>query len=335
MRENLEHLCEKFAVNREVLKKAFKLESDYILPVCALRLTGSGRDFSAEELKEMRQLVRGGTKMFSAYRNSLHLVCCTELMLTDDPSQRLKDTLAMQDVLKASFTRSSYSALLALQLSGMIHPKEAEEKVRRGKEIYRLMRQQHPFLTGSEDSVMAVLLAFSEKSDTELVEDMETVYQTLKEQISWSSGDALQTISHILALAGRPEAANRLVDLFRTLRDHGCAYGRDHELTTLALLAMTDRDVTSLAEDIMEVAEVLKEQKGYSALGMDGRMRRMHAAMLTEMDVNNGMRYGDARNAAIPASLVGGLSALAAQEAAMVAIMAATSASAAIASSSH
>ena len=58
----------------------------------------------------------------------------------------------------------------------MITEGEADRIVSRGRVLYKRMRAEHPFLTSSEDSVFAVLMAFSDKSDDELVADMEACY---------------------------------------------------------------------------------------------------------------------------------------------------------------
>ena len=188
------------------------------------------------------------------------------------------------------------------------------------------MKKEHPFLTSGEDSVFAVLMAFSDKTDEELINDMEKCFTILKKD--FSDGDAVQTMSHILALAeGDPEEkCGRVAMLYNKLKEAGRKYSKYFELAVLCAASLVNDDADEFIADVISTDEYLSEQEGYNnLLGMDKKTRLMHAVMLVNID-----RSGS-ENTAI-AAMTGTLAMIAAQQAAMCAIIAASSASSAAAS---
>ena len=101
-------------------------------------------------------------------------------------------------------------------------------------------------------------LAFSDKTDDALIENMEACYKALKTKFS-SSGDA-QTAAQILAVAeGSPEEkAQRVIDLYNALQESDVEYGRFCELAPLAAFSSIDSTTQNLVEEIKEVDAFLK-----------------------------------------------------------------------------
>ncbi len=76
------------------------------------------------------------------------------------------------------------------------------------------MKSNHFFLTSSEDSGFAAMLALSEKTDDALVEDMESCFAILS-GMSMSS-NAVQSLSHVLSIseAAADDKCRRTAALF-------------------------------------------------------------------------------------------------------------------------
>ena len=320
MRESLQKLCDSFIANRDVVKKAFRMEYSQIYPVCANIFCARGLTADAEQLEACKALIREKTGIFSNFRGVVRPPVACMLAVRDNPSAMLEETLACYELLKQRFWGSSYLALVAFLLADMTGPGEASEKVLRGRALYDRMKKEHPFLTSSEDSVFAVLMAFSEKTDDELIADMEGCYTLLRKR--FPGGDALQSVSHVLSLAGgTPEQkTGRLEALYNAVREAGGKYGKYHELATLAAVSITTQDVKAVAADMLDVDAFLAQQKGYGFLGIDRKTRMMHAAMIVS---DEAMPRDDVNTAA----LTGTISIIAAQQAAMCAIIASSAAS--------
>lgn len=326
MKDSLRQICEDFIANRDVMKEAFKWDSSYLYPVCGNICCTRGQAADLERLKESKKIIDGHAGVFSNFRGNVRPALATMLSLSDNPESRMQQAVYNYDILKKEFWGSSYLALVAYLLTELADKDQVDEMAARGKDIYRRMKQGHPFLTGSEDSVFAVLMAFSSKSDDELITDMEDCYQALRAR--FSAGDALQTVSHVLALAdGRPELkASRVIDLYNSLRDAGIKYGRSHELSVLAALSLTDVSVPELVEEIREADAFLKTQKGFGTWGTGSQLRAMNAALIVSDQYV-------VREKASTAALTSTLAILIAQQMAMCAVMASTAAANAASSS--
>ena len=216
-------------------------------------------------------------------------------------------------------------------IADVAEPQNFNDISARTKTIYKLMKQEHPFLTSSEDSVFAALLALSKLKDEEIVRETEACYQLLKGE--FYSGNAMQSLSHVLALGEgtAEEKCRRVMDLYRGLKNRGYSYGKSYELATLGVLALPPVEMTSLINDIIDADDFLSNQKGYGFFGLGKRQRLMHAGMLVSSDYIGSQDSLTMKSAV----LSGTVSLIAAQQAAMCAAIAASSSAAAANSSSN
>ena len=66
-------------------------------------------------------------------------------------------------------------------MANMVEDSEYDPIVRKAKDIYQSMRQEHPFLTSGEDSGFAVMLALSDLTVNNAINEIERCYQQLKD----------------------------------------------------------------------------------------------------------------------------------------------------------
>ena len=329
MHTDLEELVTRFIETRDAIRDAFRWENQYIYPACAHIFLAAGRAMDRERLESCKALVKSTTGPFSNFRGNIRLPLICMLAAGDEPEARWERTQRTYDLLKETFSGSQYLALAALLLSDAAPETETPALAARGKGLYRRMKKEHPFLTGLEDSVFALLLAESQRTDDELMEDMETCYRLLDER--FPKGDALQSASHVLALSKeRPEEkVHRMIALFDGVQSAGGKYGKDRQLPILAALSLSREPVDSLVQSLLDLDGLLAQQKGYKGvMGLDRRTRMMHAAMLLSLPD----RQPELVNAAIQQAT---LAMVAAQQAVMCAVIASSTASSAAASSAH
>lgn len=326
MKSSLEKKCTVFIHNRDLIKSVYKWENSYVTAVCAAVMSTKEVEADKEMLVNARELVNKKTGLFSNYRGVVKLPIMTMLAADSTPEEKLSKSQAIYGKMKNHFFGSEYLTMVSTMLTDMINADEAEKYAQRGKAIYSLMKKEHPFLTTGEDSVFAVLMAFSDKSDNELIDDMEKCFTILKK--NFSDGDAVQTMSHILALAeGTPEEkCGKVTALYEKIVASGRKYSKYFELAVLCAASLVTDDYDSFTADVIETDDFLAEQEGYKGiLGMDKKTRLMHAVMLTSSE------YSPCGGAGV-AAMTGTLAMVAAQQAAMCAVIAASSASAAAAS---
>ena len=324
----LNEICGRYFENLTCLKSVFAWEPSAIYPVAAAQLTGHGFSADADRLGEARRILKEEEGLFSSFRGNGALPVICSLAASADPRARMEASKTMYRLLKEEFSGSTYLAMSAVLLPDLVSEDKAAPYIERGRRLYRMMKKEHPILTGSEDSVLAVLLSFSEKSDETVLREMEEAYDFLKEQLRWSGSNSVQTVSHILVLGDRSasQSAQRLVSLFESLQNAGHKYGKDYQLAALATLVISDRDLSSLSRDILDCEAFLSDKKWYKGvLGFSAKDRLMHAAVLTSLQ-DEGSAVNDA------GVLSSTLAMIAAQQAAMCAIIAS---SASVSAASH
>ena len=328
MNKTPQELVDRFIETRDAVRAAFRMENEYIYPVCAQIFLAADKPVEIEQLERCKALVKSSTSVFSSFRGNVKLPLLCMLAAGDDPEERWDRTRRYYALLKESFYGSEYLALGAMLLSDAVQEEDVPALAVRGKGLYQRMKKEHPFLTGQEDSVFALLLSQSARSDDELIEDMERCYALLKER--FPSGNGLQAASHVLALSSEipVDKTFRMIGIFNAIEEAGGKYGKDWQLPILAALSLGQRFQEDLARELLEIDALLSKRKGYKGVfGLDKRARSMHAAMLLSLQHEAEPKQ--------PVELVGAaaqqatLAIIAAQQALMCAVVASSVASSA------
>ena len=328
MNKTPQELVDRFIETRDAVRAAFRMENEYIYPVCAQIFLAADKPVEIEQLERCKALVKSSTSVFSSFRGNVKLPLLCMLAAGDDPEERWDRTRRYYALLKESFYGSEYLALGAMLLSDAVQEEDVPALAARGKGLYQRMKKEHPFLTGQEDSVFALLLSQSARSDDELIEDMERCYALLKER--FPSGNGLQAASHVLALSSEipVDKTFRMIGIFNAIEEAGGKYGKDWQLPILAALSLGQRFQEDLARELLEIDALLSKRKGYKGVfGLDKRARSMHAAMLLSLQHEAEPKQ--------PVELVGAaaqqatLAIIAAQQALMCAVVASSVASSA------
>ena len=281
MKPELEKLCQDFISNRDAVGKAFRWDNSALHTVCANIFCAHGETAEPERLEECRRIIRDSTGFLSKFRSrKVRSILAAMLCLQEKPEDRMTQANEYFHLLKRQFKGSEYLVLTAFLLADLADQVLTEEAISRGKEIYARMNRQHRILTDKTDSVFAMLMAFSGKTADELTGETEACYQALKKK--FSSGGA-QTAAQILSMAdGTPEEKTQRVSaLYDALREAEIKYGHSSELAPLAALSLADTPLPVLTEEIKEVDEFLKTQKGFGGSKDDDRAQRaMYAVMI-------------------------------------------------------
>lgn len=322
MRPSLETLCRLFIENRDTVKATFAWESSYMHPICAAMITDQGMHADKEQLTGCRDLLKEHTGIFSNFRSTAMLSMIGMMVTDSNPSYKLTSALEVYSKLKEHFWNNQYLPLASMIVASLASPAQYGEIVARTRNMYDLMKGEHPFLTSGEDTIYAALFALKQEADAVLVDEMETCYKILKEH--FFSRNAVQSLSHVLALCNgnATDKCQKTLDLYNALKERGIRYGTDFELATLGVLAMLPVPSEQVLDDLIEVDRYLSEQKGYGFFGFTKKQRLMHAGMLVTSDYVKGshLMQDTASVSAITVALV------VAQQAAMCAAIAAANA---------
>lgn len=327
MNELTRKRCEQLVDNRNKVKSVFPWDGGLIHLCCAGIYSEKGKNVDETELKRCKALLKEKVGVFSNFRSTARSPIAAMLAVSGNPEGTLDRGLEVYELLKKEFWSSCYLPLAAMIIARMAESYQYKKIALRTRQIYNRMKAEHPFLTTAEDSALCALIALSEKSDDELIGDMESCYQLLKG--NFFSANSIQSLSHVLALYDGPaqEKCERAMTLFYKLKEAGHKYGTGYELPTLGVLAMTGADLDEIVQEMAEIDDWLSGQKGLGLFGgVTAKQRLMYAGILAQRDY---IKEGTMETAAVS----GTIAAIIAQEAAMCAAIAASSAAAASSSS--
>ena len=167
---NIERKIDLLAANKNAISKKFSMEGNMMSIVSAFIFTGAGKEADVEKLKECRKVLKQHTGLLSSFRSTTELAVISRMALSEDPEKYFLDVKAAYDkISRGKFADNSFM-------------------ISKFNEIYKRMGKEHPFLTSSEDMSLAMLLALTDKSVDQIINDMETCYKYLKKESRMGAG---------------------------------------------------------------------------------------------------------------------------------------------------
>ena len=278
MRESLANKCDLFANNYNVLSKKFKWNNSINTRLGALLYTMENREADAPAIERCRKIIKDHTGVFSQFKDTTNFMTSVMLSLQPDPEPMFKSVLNVYDAMKKEgFHASPYLVLAAISIALQADPYNYERVITSAKNYYDAMKEEHKFITSSDDYGFAALLAMSEKPVYQAVKEMEDCYRLLKGD--FFGANAVQALSHVLTFSEEPAYAKckRVAELDRALKNRKSKIGSGIELSFLGVIALLQENTEKLADDIAEVKDCLKDKKGFGSWSMSNTERTMFA----------------------------------------------------------
>lgn len=321
MNQDMKERCELFLKNRDVIKNFYAWDGDIMAILGSVLYTGRMETADVAKIKACEKIVKKKADFFSDFRGNLKIALVCSMTMAEDPEAYFDGVRGVYAQLnKNKLFGSDYRILAAMAIYGS-SVADQTAVVERTQKIYQKMKQAHPFLTSDEDTSFAAMLALTDRGTEELMGEVEQCYSTMKKY--FSSDNAVQSLSHVLAISNKPveEKCRQVKEIYEELRTAKRKYGTGCELATLGALAMLDLPVENIVQEICEVDDFLKAQKGFGALGTGGSGRLMYAALLV---MANNMPESDVMEKAVVSS---SLATVIAQQTAIMCTMAAVAVS--------
>jgi len=277
--------CMALIENRNRVKTVFRWESSLIQLACAGIYYTKGMVVDIPVLLECKELLKYKVGPFSNFKSTARAPIAAMLATGKNPEQTLDKALLVYKLLKREFWTSRYLPLTAMIIAQFVEPEKYEEVVARTRRIYNRIKKEHPFLTSSEDSANCALLALSDKSDDELIDDIEACYTILKPK--FFSSNAVQSLCHVLALGqgSAEEKCRRTMEIFNCLKALGYKYGTTYELPALGVLALTKAATANLVAEMIEINKWLSKQRGFGFFSsVSSKHRLMYAGVVALRD---------------------------------------------------
>lgn len=313
-----------FLDNAAALKQHLPWQQPMLRRYAAMLYASADREADIDAIDACMSLIKQETGVFSMFRGYVKLGMAAMLSLYDEPERVFSDTLQVYAQLKdIRFHASEYLALAAYQIARQVSSDRHAEAVARMRAFYEAMKEEHRFITGYDDYVFSAMLGISELDVAEGSARMERVFQELRPV--FSSRNGLQGMSQVLALFPGDTAVSRAVELHDALQALSLNFSRGEALSTLGVLSLLDGDTAAIAQEVAEMYEKLRAQKGFGALSMQKLERMLLAASL----IACGRLQAGGQSALTAALATSITNILIAQQAAMAAVLASAAASSA------
>jgi hypothetical protein len=236
------------------------------------------READIEAIERCRKIIKENTGVFSQFKDTTNFMSSVMLSLQPDPEPMFKSVLNVYDAMKhEGFHSSPYLVLAAISVALQADPYNYQRIILSAKNYYDAMKEEHKFITSSDDYGFAALLAMSDKPVHQAVKEMEDCYRILKGD--FFGANAVQALSHVLTFSEEPAYAKcrRVAELDRALKDRKCKIGSGIELSFLGVIALLQEDTRKVADEISMVKDYLKSKKGFGGWSISNTERIMFA----------------------------------------------------------
>lgn len=308
----------------ENMKKLFKWENDMVRHLVALTYAMNDKELDTTRIKEVKDYIKSETGAFSPFRGHMTFALSGLLCATSEtPKNKLKSMLNNEKILKSiGFKHSTYLPIALYALSSAYEGNDVTGYGEKAMEIYKEMKQNHPFLTSGDDYALAILLAGTDHSP-DLLEDY---YQALNGR-GFTKSNGLQMLSHIMSFSKKDvrDSVDQCERIYNHLKANKLKIYADY-YPAIGLISLLDVDQDELIDDLVEVANYLRGQKKYKWLGKGMNLLMASAIITSEYIKENSGDTVVTTTVSISIQAI-----IAAQQAAMIAaITASTAASSAV-----
>lgn len=284
MKDWVKEKCDLLIKNREAIHDKFKFEDKLMSVSAALIYTGEGREADVERLKECRKILRKNSGVFSKFRASVELALLTKMEMSGDPEKYINDVKDVyKKLVKTKTGDNAYTILAAMMVCEQGKTDSADELIERYSELMKLMNDQHPMLTSTEDISYAMLLALSDRPVKLIINDMEECLEYFKKTCKIGiDSNSLQGLCEILAMSDgdKKAACDRITGIYKKLKEKKAEFGSSSQVLSLAALADIEAEPEVLADEIFETSEYLSGISGFEDKTLEKENRLMFSAIL-------------------------------------------------------
>ena len=272
--------------NYRILSGRNKMEFPEMVLACAGIFLAAGVTPDMNRLAECKKLLKSKAGIFSNFRGSDELLVRCKMALSADPELYFENLEREYQRIKTFFS-GEQTVLAAMILAEQ--GSSVEDLAEKTKQIYKDMKEAHPWLTSENDLPFAALMAVSGRDASSVYAEAEEIYALLGKNLH-ADKDTRQMLSHILAIrsGSAAEKCEKLCALADGLKAAGHSLGRGSRLAILGILADSTLPTASLVERICETDDFLKQYKPFHGIfGVGKDCRRMFAVQMVHSSLSN------------------------------------------------
>jgi len=300
MKDTLKYKIDKMDNIYDIVHKQYRWSVDELsFRFVSFLIALSDKEFNLEQYNDMIKFIKKKSGVFSYHRGTLmHPTAALMLTKYEKPQEAFLMLLENEKIMKEEgFKTSPYLGIAAHALLLTCPPELARERAQKSMEIYKIMKKNHFWLTGSDDYPVAVLLAGEENTE-HMMSEMEVVYENLHRD-GFTRSNGLQFLSHLLAFSDgavseKITKCKEIYDFFKGkgLRISPTYYG------IIGFIALLGKQSTEALNEVLEAYNYLKSasnfKKSYrdmnlliiSALVSNEYVRGSKQSSITETGIN-------------------------------------------------
>ena len=262
---------ELFIKNVQAIRKEFAWHDAKAKRLSALIYTLEGKEIDIAAIDASLKIIKNNTGMFSQFRGTMALVIATKISLAPSPVETFNRTLDCYNKLKDSkFGISNFLVIAAHLIVAETELYDVDQVVKKARDIYEGIRKNRRFMTGEQDYIFCVMLALSDIDPIEGVARIKELYDTLKKDFAWVDSNSIQALCQLLTLGGKTdEALEHLREVRATFKGKKIKLDRSYTLPSLGALSLLNIDGEILANQINDMQERLRKEKGFGYFSID------------------------------------------------------------------
>lgn len=266
----------------EAIKNATKWSlTDDFRRLMALNYAIHGAPFEPNRFAHAQAVIKQKTGIFSKFRGSQNFVWLSSLDAKyEDIEPAIDEVLHLDTLLdRKHFRFSTLRPFLAAQL---VNVNEPEQRLDEASSLYQTFKKHHPWLTGDEDLLSALVLVQAFDDHVELNERIESYYQALEVHLPRSN--ELQLVSHLLTFSDfEPDEAVTCFMAWRSRLEAQQIRVKNEHLAPLALLSIVSEPNDTDEQLILDIIAAEKEQqRWFNTYGLTIALQLVAAENITE-----------------------------------------------------
>lgn len=330
MKSKIEFNREIYEANFKVAKKAFVLNTGLEASACASAFIGDNEPITEEALKAAKKILNRKTSLVSTLgRGNARQVVTATLARSEDPEYAMEQIKKIHKGLDKKFLNSDYLVLAAVIIYNSCKPSEYDHFIERTREIYKLLRKDHPLITGREDIANCAIMALTDIDVNTITSECENDFTALKKKFIGSN--KVQYMACMTSLFNDDPAtkADKTRLTWEMLKKEGVRFDSDaFAVVPLIALYVEDSEKKDVIKMIKKTSDDLKQVRGLGPLGAGKRIRNLIAtALVIDAYKDSAKRSTTVTVGAVTAAIINAI--IAAEIAAIVAASAAASSAAA------
>lgn len=266
--KNLEYKIDQFLSIYNEIKNVlkWKVSDKRMIMLVSSMYVANNRPFDLQQFLRISEHIKSSVDAFNTLRTSQRYSIAAMLDIRFDHAEDVFQSYLdlYENLVKGGFKRGMFSYIAAgVIFTGNTAPTEYDGLIEKAQSIYKAMRKEHMFLTSQNDYPLAVLLASRNEKIHSLMEHIEGFYHQLETQ-GFRKGNDLQFLSHILSLdpeGDRNLLSNRCRQIFEKLSQLG-KKPKTMNYPTLGMLALCDQNQLDL-QKVIQLTERLNSEKDF------------------------------------------------------------------------